>query len=239
MTFADVTVDADDTILRSSELKPVIRRLRLLLVRVSSGEVVASPGFEQRLFGALDALEVVASGDPSTCARWLIAWPDADSRPGPSPRPPRVEVSSPGRGCPPSVGVSCASSRGLGRSAAAPHSGGSARRRRSCEPVPGHRCTSLGVMLWGDKHSGSCREPPQRAPLCAACGNLRHLPARQGPRFPVLGGWMSLEPLPQGAATAVRSDLGQILRDGSRVRVSSCSIQNKAAASMREAPRVT
>ena len=63
MTIADVTVNADDTILRSSELKPVIRRLRSLLVRVSSGEVVASPGFEQRLFGGLVALELVASGD--------------------------------------------------------------------------------------------------------------------------------------------------------------------------------
>jgi hypothetical protein len=71
MTIADVTVHADDTILRSSELKPVIRRLRSLLGRVSSGEVVASPGFEQRLVGAMVALEVVASGD-AISARTLV-----------------------------------------------------------------------------------------------------------------------------------------------------------------------
>ena len=71
MTIADVTVDADDTTLCSSELKPVIHDFRSLLVRVSSGEVVASPGFEQRLFGALVALEVVASGDAIN-ARTLV-----------------------------------------------------------------------------------------------------------------------------------------------------------------------
>jgi hypothetical protein len=53
----------DDTIHPSSDVKPVIRRLRSLLARVSSGEVVASRGFEQRQFGAQVALEVVASGD--------------------------------------------------------------------------------------------------------------------------------------------------------------------------------
>ena len=33
-----------------------------LLARVASGEVCVSPGFEQRLFGCLVALELVASG---------------------------------------------------------------------------------------------------------------------------------------------------------------------------------
>ena len=71
MTISSVTVDADNTILRSNDLEPVIRRLRSLLERVSSGQVVASPGFEQRLFGALVALEVVGSGDAIN-ARTLV-----------------------------------------------------------------------------------------------------------------------------------------------------------------------
>ena len=61
MTMADMSVDADDPI-RSSDLKRVNTRLRSLQARVASGEVCVSPGFEQRLFGCLVALELVASG---------------------------------------------------------------------------------------------------------------------------------------------------------------------------------
>jgi hypothetical protein len=58
--MADMSVD-DDSIL-SRDLERVNARLRSLLARVASGEVCASPGFEQRLFGCLVALELVASG---------------------------------------------------------------------------------------------------------------------------------------------------------------------------------
>lgn len=61
MTMADMSVDADDSI-RSSDLERVNTRLRSLLARVASREVCASPGFEQRLFGCLVALELFASG---------------------------------------------------------------------------------------------------------------------------------------------------------------------------------
>ena len=61
MTMPETSVDADDTI-RRSDLNMVNARLRSLLARVASGEVTASPGFEQRLFGGLVALELVASG---------------------------------------------------------------------------------------------------------------------------------------------------------------------------------
>lgn len=61
MTMADMSVDADDPI-RSSDLKRVNTRLRSLQARVASGEVCVSPGLEQRLFGCLVALELVASG---------------------------------------------------------------------------------------------------------------------------------------------------------------------------------
>ena len=37
-------------------------RLRSLLAKVAAGEVCASPGFEQRLFGCLVASELFASG---------------------------------------------------------------------------------------------------------------------------------------------------------------------------------
>ena len=61
MTMADMSVDADDSI-RLSDLESVNTRLRSLLARVASGEVCASPGFEQRLFGCLVAFELLASG---------------------------------------------------------------------------------------------------------------------------------------------------------------------------------
>lgn len=61
MTIADQAVEADATMC-GSDLAPVIARLPALLARVSSGEVSASPGFEQRLYGGLVALEAVASG---------------------------------------------------------------------------------------------------------------------------------------------------------------------------------
>ena len=61
MTMAQMSVGADDST-RSSDLERVNMRLRSLLARVRSGEISASPGFEQRLFGCLVALELVASG---------------------------------------------------------------------------------------------------------------------------------------------------------------------------------
>ena len=54
-----------------SDLGPLIARLHSLLARVSSGEVVAPPAFEQRLFGGLIA--------------------QLTARPAPSPRSPRGE----------------------------------------------------------------------------------------------------------------------------------------------------
>ena len=61
MAMADMSVDADDS-LRSGDLERVNTRLRSVLARVASGEVCASPGFEQRLFGCVVALELFASG---------------------------------------------------------------------------------------------------------------------------------------------------------------------------------
>ena len=61
MTMADLSADVDDSI-RPSDLERVNTRLRSLLARVASGEVCASPGFEQRLFGCLVAMELLASG---------------------------------------------------------------------------------------------------------------------------------------------------------------------------------
>lgn len=59
------------------DLAPVIARLRSLLARVSAGEIVASPTFEQRLYGGLVALEVVAAGAPisikSLVERWSVS----------------------------------------------------------------------------------------------------------------------------------------------------------------------
>jgi hypothetical protein len=62
MTMADMSVDVDDSI-RSDDLERVHTRLRSLLARIASGEVCAPPGFEQRLFGCLVALELLASGE--------------------------------------------------------------------------------------------------------------------------------------------------------------------------------
>jgi hypothetical protein len=59
--MADRNVDADDS-MRSGDLERVSTRLRSVLARVASGEVCASPGFEQRLFGCVVALELLASG---------------------------------------------------------------------------------------------------------------------------------------------------------------------------------
>ena len=70
MTITDTSVDGDDSI-RSSDLERVTTRLRSLLARVASGEVCASPGFEQRLFGCLVALELVASGQAVNVRRLL------------------------------------------------------------------------------------------------------------------------------------------------------------------------
>ena len=61
MTMSDMSVNADNSI-RLSDLESVNTRLRSLLARVASGEVCASPGFEQRLFGCLVAFELLASG---------------------------------------------------------------------------------------------------------------------------------------------------------------------------------
>ena len=70
MTMAEMGVDADDSI-RLSDLERVNTRLRSLLARVASGEICASPGFEQRLFGCLVALELVASGQVVNVRRLL------------------------------------------------------------------------------------------------------------------------------------------------------------------------
>jgi hypothetical protein len=59
--MADRNVDADDS-MRSGDLERVSTRLRSVLARVASGEVCASPGFEQRLFGCVVALELLAFG---------------------------------------------------------------------------------------------------------------------------------------------------------------------------------
>jgi hypothetical protein len=61
MTLADISVDVDDCI-RSGDLEKVNTGLRSLIARVASGEVCASPGFEQRLLGCLVGLELLASG---------------------------------------------------------------------------------------------------------------------------------------------------------------------------------
>jgi hypothetical protein len=61
MAMADRSVAADAS-MRSCELERVSTRLRSVLARVASGEVCASPGFEQRLFGCVVALELLASG---------------------------------------------------------------------------------------------------------------------------------------------------------------------------------
>jgi hypothetical protein len=61
MAMADPSVDADDS-MRSGDLERVNTRLRSVLARVASGEVCASPGFEQRLFGCVVAVELLASG---------------------------------------------------------------------------------------------------------------------------------------------------------------------------------
>ena len=61
MTVTDISIDVDDCI-RSGDLERVNTRLRSLMARVASGEVCASPGFEQRLFGCLVGLELLASG---------------------------------------------------------------------------------------------------------------------------------------------------------------------------------
>lgn len=61
MAMADRSVAADAS-MRSRELERVSTRLRSVLARVASGEVCASPGFEQRLFGCVVALELLASG---------------------------------------------------------------------------------------------------------------------------------------------------------------------------------
>ncbi|HEY5979565.1 MAG TPA: hypothetical protein VIT41_08015 [Microlunatus sp.] len=61
MAKADMIVDPD-ALVRSGDLERVTTRLRSLLLRVASGEICASPGFEQRLFGCVVALELFASG---------------------------------------------------------------------------------------------------------------------------------------------------------------------------------
>jgi hypothetical protein len=75
------TVDPPNTaaargMIVASDLEPVIARLQSLLARVSSGEVVASPGFEQRLFGGLIALEAVAAGAPLNIKTLVEYWSD-------------------------------------------------------------------------------------------------------------------------------------------------------------------
>lgn len=61
---AATAATAAEGLIGVTDLGPSIARIRSLLARVSSGEVVASPAFEQRLFGGLLALEAVAAGTP-------------------------------------------------------------------------------------------------------------------------------------------------------------------------------
>jgi hypothetical protein len=60
MTSVDISVPPDGRMGRR-DLERLIARLRSLLARVASGEIVAPPGFEQRLFGAVVAFEFVAA----------------------------------------------------------------------------------------------------------------------------------------------------------------------------------
>ena len=60
-----------------SDLGPLIARLHSLLARVSSGEVVAPPAFEQRLFGGLIALEALAAGAPISIKTLVENWSDS------------------------------------------------------------------------------------------------------------------------------------------------------------------
>ena len=65
---------ATEGMLGVSDLRPLIARLHSLLARVSSGEVVAPPAFEQRLFGGLVALEAVAAGAPISIKTLVETW---------------------------------------------------------------------------------------------------------------------------------------------------------------------
>jgi len=60
-----------------SDLGPVITRLHSLLARVSSGQVVAPPAFEQRLFGGLVALEAVAADAPISIKILVEGWSES------------------------------------------------------------------------------------------------------------------------------------------------------------------
>ena len=61
----------------AQDLGPLIARIRSLLARVSSGEVVAPPAFEQRLFGGLVALEAVAADAPISIKALVDSLSDA------------------------------------------------------------------------------------------------------------------------------------------------------------------
>jgi len=67
-------VAAGDDATRQSDLDLLILRVRSLLARVSAGEVSAPPGFEQRVFGGLVALEAVASGEAINVRTLVERW---------------------------------------------------------------------------------------------------------------------------------------------------------------------
>jgi hypothetical protein len=73
---ASTSATATDSRAGVTELAAVIARLRSMLARVSAGEIVASPTFEQRLYGGLVALEAVAAGAPISIKTLVERWSD-------------------------------------------------------------------------------------------------------------------------------------------------------------------
>lgn len=55
---------ATEHVIVVSELDALLAQVQSLLARVSSGQVLASPGFEQRLFGSMVALQALCAGPP-------------------------------------------------------------------------------------------------------------------------------------------------------------------------------
>ena len=76
-TIEPASTTATEGMIGGSDLGPVIARLRSLLARVSSGQVVAPPAFEQRLFGGLVALEAVEAGAPISIRTLVETWSDS------------------------------------------------------------------------------------------------------------------------------------------------------------------
>ncbi len=75
MTKAPAMID-DDGRVRRTDLDTLILKISALLARVSAGEITATPGFEQRVFGGLVVLEAVASGRTVTVRDLVERWAD-------------------------------------------------------------------------------------------------------------------------------------------------------------------